>query len=227
VHTEVRRYDLRTHRVVATVTLTDDQTGGFSYDWLTDRFLVSDSSTVWRSDALGRHRTACAADQSQVVSTLSGLVASGDGEVYEQLEDDQTLLHAVAGCRTGAAPAPPRSPVRHATRRLGSVPGPPGSPGAPPGPPPAAGSVAAHAPAPQPAPDPASAGVPVANALPAGVPVPQRQEQGEPAYAMADANAANRASMVPVAQLLGAALASAVALAVAARRRTAPAYARR
>jgi hypothetical protein len=363
VHTDVRRYDLRTHRVVSTVRLVDDQVGGFTYDWFTDRFMVSaDNINVVRYDALGRRRTACLAGQGPVLSGLSGLLASGDGEVYEQLEDDQTLLRAVPGCRTtgswahrilaeataeddslacdgatfgvpavwvrdaatlsmtayglpagrcvlptaltlaaldgracarlsraevavplagqpvtvagqavrtgadgtacaavpttpgshsvvasyagsrgwapsrataaygiapGAAPPPGGAPGRQVSRRLGPVPGPgsPGTPAGPPGTPP--GPAAQHVPGPQPAPDPAPAGVPVTNALPAGVTVPRQQERGEPVYAMLDANAAARSSMAPVVQALGAALASALAVTVAARRRTAPAYNRR
>ncbi|MBK5306093.1 MAG: hypothetical protein JJD92_05335 [Frankiaceae bacterium] len=88
--------------------------GAFTYDPATDRFLfANDGGSGWEEyDRDGRRRRSCTATDLPVVITISGgpmeasiggIVATGDGQVYIEAEDDATVLRMDRSCHVLAS----------------------------------------------------------------------------------------------------------------------------
>ncbi|MDT7572492.1 MAG: Sortilin, neurotensin receptor 3 [Actinomycetota bacterium] len=92
----------------------DEQNGGslpgtFTYDAATERFLfANDGDTGWREyDLEGKERRGCVSTNLPVViringtpgeADIAGIVATGDGQVYVEAEDDATVLRMDRSC---------------------------------------------------------------------------------------------------------------------------------
>jgi hypothetical protein len=83
--------------------------GAFSYDPATERFLfANDGDSGWLEyDYDGRRRYSCKSNNLPTVitvsggpvqATIAGLVATGDGQVYVEAEDDATVLRMDRSC---------------------------------------------------------------------------------------------------------------------------------
>jgi hypothetical protein len=83
--------------------------GSFTYDAATERFLfASDGGNGWTEyDYDGHRRTSCQSanlptviriNGSSGTATIAGLVATGDGQVYVEAEDDATVLRMDRSC---------------------------------------------------------------------------------------------------------------------------------
>jgi hypothetical protein len=88
--------------------------GAFTYDPATERFLfASDGDDGWEEwDREGRHHSSCVASNLPLVvnvsgttsqASIAGIVATGDGQVYVEAEDDATVLRMDRSCRVLAA----------------------------------------------------------------------------------------------------------------------------
>jgi hypothetical protein len=100
--TTVGRYDLRTGRTTRLFALADDLGAGAAYDWSSDHYVTADGSGLRTYDGSGRKVASCTwkADAAALVGEPSELIGSGDGEVYEQAEDDSTIYRVSRDCRT-------------------------------------------------------------------------------------------------------------------------------
>ena len=83
--------------------------GTFTYDPTTERFLfANDGDTGWREyDLEGRQRRSCVSTNLPIVvgidgsaseADIAGIVATGDGQVYIEAEDDATVLRMDRSC---------------------------------------------------------------------------------------------------------------------------------
>jgi hypothetical protein len=94
------RYDLRTGTTRRLFAVTDITYSGAAYDWRSDRHLVINGSDLTSYDTRGKSRSCPLTydDGTTVDIGPSGVVGSGDGELYSQAEDDTTVVRVGADC---------------------------------------------------------------------------------------------------------------------------------